>query len=493
MPQKRKGNLTKIREEFAKLADVWYGMLIENTQKERAVSIDDVLWNLYVEIIREKPTAYVHGFYMEDSKMFAVISDEGKLYRAAIKFKKDGAVIGEEWFEVEMKFESTERSSDADISTAQLVAEQRKPSTYTIWRNKDGRYRWISVSCSAVLNRSGSIDSRDLMDSFIESIEKGADYPYRDFYHLGEQYRTGQADFIAREGYLLVTSGLYDEDNELAEMEIAARQRNPEYWGDSIEFVTSEKADKIEVMEGVEIDIYNHGVLMAISTLPEENAAALFTGHTELEEVTRMNDREFAALVKMYDGDEEKAQAFIDGITPTNREIVEDGYVARSTDELEAEAETEKPAESDETEEEDVEAETESEDEDVTELVIDDADLPALREALFEDPRIQALFEVPALIVAIAGEMDTLTQTLAERDESITHLMDAMEGLERSEDAKKKEWSDDIGTRARNILQVSYRAKENAKTEETDETEQEDPHEKTNAHVKGILEKVPEY
>ena len=453
--------------------------------EKRAVNLDDLLWGVYDQVYERSPWAWINGFYMENEEMFVVIADDGKLYKAGITFSDEEATRDEEWQEVVIDF--VPRSKE-EIDAFRSIVENKRSEETTIWRNKDGRYRWISVSCSAVLNRSGSIDSRDLMDSFIAAIASGAEYPMRDFYHLGEQFRTGQTDFVAREDYLLITSGLYDEDNELAEQEIAARLKDPDYWGDSIEFVATEEPEALEVMDGVELTVYNKGVLMAISTLPEENAAALFTSQTNLEEVTRMNDNEFAALVKLYDDDEEKAQAFMDSIAPTNRKVEDEKLVARNSKDPEVDPETETPGEADEPEEDDVEAETEGEDEVVTELEIDEKTLPALRDAIFDDERFQALLETPALIVALAGEVSSFSDQLAERDATIQELSDRLDGVELSDDEKKEEWSQDIGEKARDIVKITYRAKVDKDTDE-----EEDPVSDSDERANEVLKKIPNY
>jgi cation transport regulator ChaB len=474
----------KLRNSFRKLADEFYSMFV--TPEKRAASLDDLLWSIVDQVYNRSPMAWVNGFYMDGENMFVVIADDGKLYKAGISFSDNEATLDEEWQEVVIEFVPRDQKI---VSTGiQTVVENKRLEYTTIFRNKDDRYRWISVSCSAVLNRSGAIDSRDLMDSFIEAIASGAEYPMRDFYHLGEQFRTGQTDFVAREGYLLITSGLYDEDNELAEQEIEARLKDPDYWGDSIEFVATEEPEQLEVMDGVELTVYNKGVLMAISTLPEENAAALFTSQTNLEEVTRMNDNEFAALVKLYDDDEEKAQAFLDGIAPTNDKVKNEKLVARNSKEPEVDPETETPDETVESDEEEVEVEAEGEDEIVTELEIDEETLPALRDAIFVDERFQALLETPALIVALAGEVSTFSDQLAERDATIKELSDRLDGIERSDDEKKKEWSQDIGEKARNLVNVNYRPRD-----DKDSDKEKDPVSDVKEHTDKILERVPKY
>ena len=478
MPDK-KSILAQFQEAVTKVTNLFH------EPEERATSLDDLLWNVYEQVYDRAPMAWINGFYMESGEMFVVIADEGKLFKAGIAFGDEAATLDDNWEEVVIDF--VPRSKEELEGIRSIVDNKNAEATHIV-RMKDGRYRWVSVSCSAVLNRSGAIDSRDLMDSFIESIERGASYPIRDFFHLGEQFRTGQTDFISREGYLLITSGLYDQDNELADYEVKARLKDPSYWGDSIEFIATEEPETLEVMDGVELTVYNKGVLMAISTLPEENAAALFTSQTNLEEVTRMNKRTYDAFVKLLDGDEEKAQAFLEGIEPTNRQIEDEDLVARESEEPEVEPETETPDETVESEEDEVEVEAEGDDEVVTQLEIDEDTLPQLREAIFDDDRFQALLETPALIVSLAGDVSALTDQIAERDSTIQELTERLAAVERSDAEKREEWSLDIGEKARNVVNLSYRPKRDKDTDAV-----EDPVSDTDAHVDEILKRVPKY
>jgi len=470
--------------------DKFYTMLKDffSSTEKRAMSLDDLLYGLYDDVYERSPMAYINGFYVNDGKLFTVIADNGKLFKAGITLEGQEANLDEEWEEVVIDF--TPRSGLEHEQIREIIENKNKEYTQ-IMRQDNGRWRWVSISCSAVLNRVGAIDSRELMNSFIHAIDAGAEYPYRDFFHLGEQFRTGQADYIAREGYLLITSGLYDEDNELAELEIAARNKDPEYWGDSIEFITAENPELVEVMDGVEIPVYNSGVLRAISTLPEKDAAALFTSQTNLEEVTRMNDREFAAFKKLFGDDEEKARAFLDRtVDPTNRQIEGDNFVARTSEEPEVEPVTETPVEPVEAVEDEVPVETEGGNEVVTELELDEASLPILRAAIFDDARIQALLETPTLLVNLAGQVENLSDQLSEKDKTIADLTARLEDVERSEAEKQEEWSQEVGEKARSKISLTYRARKDK--DETPDNEV-DYQTEIDTKVAKILENVPKY
>ena len=468
-------------------------------KEKRAVSIDDVLWRLYIDIMDDRPMAYVNGFYMEDSKLFAVISDGGKLYRAAIKFKGQDAYVSEDWYEVVLEFNPSEsRDKKKLIELARSISTRGKNST-TIQRTEDDKWRWISISCSAVLNRSGSIDSRELMDSFIRHIEEGEAYPHREFYHMGEQYRTGQTDYVARDGYLLITSGIYD-DNKLAELEIEARLTDPDYWGDSIEFLPVSEPEMLEVMDGVEIVIYNDGILRSISTLPEKEAAALFTSETTLEEVNRMSltDKAWTALVKLFKGDEDEAKKWLeDNTDPTNRQITEEELVAREKavqereealekgdDDLDPEANLDPEADpvvdpdADDTDNAD-DDDSDADDND-KEFEIDEDLIPVLQEAILTDKRFEALLQIPDMLVP-------LVEQVTEISEKVSAFEDRVAEMERSDEEKQDAWSKDLGKKARQVVTVNYRAKKDAEDDDEEETTD------TAAHVKEILKDVPKY
>ncbi len=485
-----------------KLGNFIKDLLVDKEQK-RARSIDDVLWQLYWVIQDERPNAYVNGFYMEDGKMFVIISDSGKLYRASIKFKGQEAYVDDEWYEVVLEFNPTEeRGIERLTELARSISRNKSQNSTTILRTKDNKWRWISISCSAVLNRSGAIDSRELMDSFIRHIEEGEAYPHREFYHMGEQYRTGQCDFVARDGYLLITSGIYD-DSKLAEYEIAARQADPDYWGDSIEFQPTSEPEMLEVMDGVEIAIYNDGVLRSISTLPENEAAALFTSET-LEEVNRMTltDKAKEAWYKLFGDDEVAADKWLeDNTDPTNRQIDKDKLVVRkkkddadddtqNRDDADLDPEADKTdvepdVEPDEADTDPADADTSDADKDddtQTEFEIPEELLPVLAESILADERFKSLFQIPALLVPLVEQITGV----AEKVDSIEErLLD----VERSDKAKQESWSQDVPVKARQIVKINYRAKVDA--DDADDAEDEEL--SSDEKAKEVLKKIPEY
>ena len=251
---------------------------------------------------------YFVDMYYDNGGLYALYTDQGRLYRYPVIVQNDDVMLGER---------------------LQVMEVHQPVQTRTIVRQQDdGKYRWFSVSGTAVLNRSGEIDSRALFDSFVQHAEETGEYPIRQFYHQGKAFRTGQADYLARDGYCYITSGLYD-DTPLAKAEITARQREPDYWGDSIGFFSLD-AELTEIGNGIRIPAHQRGINKEISTLPESEAAHLFT-RTEVQ--MALEGREWEAFLRLWDGDEEKARQWLDSNPDArNRAIEENGMITRETD-----------------------------------------------------------------------------------------------------------------------------------------------------------------
>jgi hypothetical protein len=290
--------------------------VIELAERQKRALSQSQLWSIVYEKLDE-----IYGwdywpmdiYYDAEGMPFVVVAVGGKLFRHSIVLDEDMTTIGEA-IPVVQDFIPTART------------------TTTIERMTNGRWRWFSVSASSVLNRVGEIDSRDLFDSFVAHAEETGEYPVRMFYHSGLDFRTGQADFLARDGNLYITSGLYDE-TEIAEREVKARQKEPEWWGDSIGYLPTDKPELLEVAEGVTIPVYKRGINKEISTLPETEAANLFTANTELLEKRRamLTGKQKEAFIKIFDDDEDAANAWLDEHAEArNRAIKEDGLVTRS-------------------------------------------------------------------------------------------------------------------------------------------------------------------
>jgi len=383
----------------------------------RAVSLDDINYQVYEVAYRQYPEAYCHSVYLDsDNSMFAVLSQDGKLYKAAIE-TMDGEMSLGELVEVEQEFVPVQ--------------------TRTIIRQTDnGQYRWFSQSATSVLNRVGEIDSRELFDSFVQHIEETGEYPIRQFYHQGEQFRTGQCDFVARDGNVLITSGLYDTDNVLAQKEIEAIQSEPDYWGESIGYKPLD-GEMLRSSDDIKIPVYTRGILKEVSFLPEKYAANLYTIINSME-VNRMALKGTVkeTFDKLFGDDNDAAESFLENVDETNRSIDEAGMITRAEDE---EPEKEPvPAEAKEIEVTD----------DVIEAVV-------TRMQAIEN---EELVKLRTLTGELVEAIDTANQTIAGLTEQLATAETRLIALEQQEQEKKREYLEDVPRK--NTVRTIYKPRQ---------------------------------
>lgn len=390
---------------------------------ERALSVNDVAMRLYEHM---PEMAWLHDIYFDDEGgVFAVYSNEGRLYRMSVSISGDDVVpgMGEE-----------------------VVIDFRPTSRTTVVRQANGRARWFSISSTAVLNRVGEIDSREMYDSFIQHAKETGEYPYRCFFHQGEQFRTGQCDFLARDGYVYITSGLYD-DNDIAMAEIEALERDKEYWGESIKFMPTSPPEIVEI-DGVEIPVYTRGVQIEVSLLPERKAAAWFT---TVQEVYTMNEQIKAELLRLYGGDEERMSAFLSTVEETNRAIEDGELIARADGETVEDDEEEVETSNTETDVGDTEVET-------TEVEMDEETLSLIVEQVEQSVNAR-LDSITATLEQLARSIEDTAGAITDLDQRIsqnaTKYDQRLRELEVSEEEKIDRLAADMPKRS--LTRVTYR------------------------------------
>lgn len=362
---------------------------------------------------------YMMDIYAEDDgTLYALCTDRGKLYRHQLSVDDDNVMLGER---------------------VQVMESHQPVATRTVVRQQaDGRWRWFSVSGTAVLNRSGEIDSRELFDSFVRHAEETGINPIRMFYHQGQVsregkpdeqarlFRTGQADYLARDGFCYITSGLYD-DTPLAQAEVRARQANPDFWGDSIGFWPwdmSHPYELTQIADGISIPMYRDGLNVEITTLPEAEASHLFTR----TEVTRrmLDQKAWEAFVKLWDGDEEKARQWLEqNPQARNRAIEQGGLITRQ--------DGEQPPE---------------------EIEVGEEVITAVVQAVVESETVKGLQ------TKLAEAETQLTQRATEVTElkaAVTKLVARLEKLEGKQAAVEQQAEDDTPARLRQQTRVVYR------------------------------------
>jgi hypothetical protein len=278
---------------------------------ERAMSISEV-YNAVAGKLQElegdgllNKFANLMDVFSGPNEMYAIVAQEGKLLRMDISITEQDDLLLSVPRPVKVEFIPTGRC--------------------TVKRQADGKYRITSVACTAILNRDGEIDTTELFDDFIARIDSGkAEYPELDFFHV-DGLEIGKCDFIARDGYALITSGVFYED-DFSQKVARGLEASGEKWGQSITFFPY-KSEEMNV-SGVKIRANTRGVLHKVAVLPEDKAAALFTSVKTKTRGKNMNKDIMEALRDLgltEDEIEEQAQR-ADGI---NRAVDSEGMVAR--------------------------------------------------------------------------------------------------------------------------------------------------------------------
>jgi hypothetical protein len=309
--------MNKLQELFKDVADAFE----RHAGKNRAASMGDI-WTFVQDQLNAEnaldpnyvaphetpdggyvpgsPQSWVIDIYLNDKGTFALVTkSDGKLYKVPVTVGKDNVITTGEYIEVFME-------------ALPVTGRQVK-----VIRTATGQVRWFALpACTAVLNRSGEIDSRALFDSFQDHVMRTGEYPILDFYHMGESIPLGVADWVARDDVAYCASGVF-YDTPIARAAAKSLEDNPDYWGLSIAYAPTSEPAKIRTTEGIEIPVYNTGINRFISLLPENAAASILTSISTAEEKKRMNEKVLEALRKLTGNDPalvEEFQLKIDGV-----------------------------------------------------------------------------------------------------------------------------------------------------------------------------------
>lgn len=387
----------------------------ETPEEERAIAMADVRDALYAKIAEMDEYVFVHDLYMEAGEWFAVYSSNGKLYQMPLTITGTDVSFGTP-SEVEAKFAPVEARSSFSIS-----------------RQADGKLRWFAVACSAVLNRVGEIDSTALFDSFVAHVSETGEYPELRFYHL--PVRFGVADWIARDGWLLLASGSLDEEQPYVRAFADAVTNGRGKWGISVGYQATSEPKRMAIADGVSVPVFEAGILREMSILLEADAAALLTSITETE-VYRMNKAAKEAVLTMFgEGRAEEAEAFIEDVDGRNRSIEDVGMVKRDGGTA-TETPVQEPVETPEPEE--------------REIVLDEAAIAGIADRVRDGMDAQ----VNSLFLPLQADFSDLSK-------AVTALSERIAGLEKGEEERKREFQADMP--ARGEIRATYRPREDKK------------------------------
>ena len=296
------------------------------TNASRAMSLRRIYWAVQDELVRlssnEEAWSQLLDVYEENGQMYALLSQDGKLYRSYIALGEDDVKLGE-WMQV------TEIHPAITAKPADGLA--RAKNSLMVMRQVDGRYRWVAQAATAILNRVGEIDSTKLFDNFVKRAHDTGTLPTLQFYHLGTATRLGEADFLAREGVVYINSGLFDDTPEAKIAAETLMNDQGGYWGTSIRYVPRESPQLVEIARGIKIPVYNDGIHIETSILPERRAAAWFTAIGATEEVIRMRKEIKDELLKLLGSNQELADQIEARVDCTNERAAGEGMISRET------------------------------------------------------------------------------------------------------------------------------------------------------------------
>jgi hypothetical protein len=413
---------------------------------KRAISGWDMMDQVYAQLDHldgDLAHAWPVDIYLDGGQLYMVVTSEGKLFRATIKVEEStNAVMLGEWQQIKVEH---------------VPLENR----IVVHRQADGKWRFVVIANTAILNRVGEIDSMTLFDSFIQRIEDTGQYPFVTFYHVTEpeealaMFRLGQCDFVARDGPVYINSGLLDEKAPLGPEVIRALEKEPERWGTSIAYKPWSAPEMAEI-GGVRIPVYDDGEHVELSLILEEDAAALYTAVRQ--EVCRMDPRiakglealglteeRISEFAKLVDGVKDRVRA--EGLI-TRTEEGEPGPEAAPEATPEPADQTVAAAASEET------PETEE-----VNVVLDESALPGLAAGLLDTDAFQQV------LVPIVDSIKDISKKLEEAVASLAQVQtDAMAGvesrliqLEKTDDEKRRDWEADLPAK-RTIINVTHRA-----------------------------------
>ena len=382
--------MSKLKDLFHQITTLFSPYI----EQERATSwgqiysqVDSSLWNSDSGI-------YLHEIYNNDAgDTYAIGSREGKLFRASVVTVGGEATVGE-WTPVEVQH----------VPVSEGV---------TVFRQEDGRYRWAGISCTAILNKDSEIDSTALFDHFVARFEKRdlAQSPVRlDFYH--EDIFFGEVDYVARDGYALITSGLF-YDTEIGRAAAQGLEADPDYWGQSIFYHPSAAPALIDIGDDIQFPVWEDGELERVALLPRDRASAWFT--TINTRSIEMNPKVLDALRRLIG--EDKAESLAGQTDDINKRVVDEEMIARKNQD-----QTPDP----------VAPDPEPEPEPVAPVAADLSAAP---------PDVVVIREMRTQQTEMLAVLETLTLTL---DQFVADIQARMVNLEASEQERREAWVSDL-------------------------------------------------
>lgn len=232
-----------------------------------------------------------------DAYLIAAQGDD--YYRVA--YTEDGGEFEfanpDEWVDVENTW--------VDVPVSEKSVNE---SSFAIFKQADGKYRWTTISSSAYKDRDGEIASLKAQEDDIARMDASGDYGVLRWWHMGGygpaveggDYTTfkafdgadlGVCDFSAMHGKMRIETGTF-YDNEVAE----SLKDHVGELGVSIAFShPASQPDAAKVLSNIHT--------FERSLLPNEKASNLFTSIPVIEKETKMDSTKEAKLKELIGSD----------------------------------------------------------------------------------------------------------------------------------------------------------------------------------------------
>lgn len=429
--------------------DSVFGLAGVEPPTERAVAMNEVYNKvseaMYLADYAEEEFTYIVDMYYDDTNnnFFLLAIRNGDVLRMDISYENGEVMLGE-FTPVVIPDSLTARNNNLRV-----------------YRTKEGKRRWLQIASVATLNRVGEIDGTRLYDSFIAYADVTRNFPILNIYHLGPNSRVGQADLLARDEFVYLASGEFDDTPFADAVYNTLLNDETGYWGNSIEFDSYESYIENFDLDGINLQCRVHtvGINTAISILPERDAASLLTTYQRVNRGENMNARTKEALLELFK-DPSLVEEFEEVVGRANG--VAANSISRSA--VEPDEEVVEAVEPEEAELEEVETEEEVEQPEETEETEEVEEVEEVETLVVElgEHFVSDLAESEEFRAALeSGIEKSLNSRLAQLEERMKDLETQTEQL-RSKTEEVRDWADDIPATKTKRAVVSYRARNNA-------------------------------
>jgi hypothetical protein len=184
-----------------------------------------------------------------------------------------------------------------------VVSWKNEPadSLFITKQQEDGRWRWVTISSTAFLDKEQEIVSTEGIAKSVERSEDGQSYGPMLYWHE-PSIVLGECDFQAQDGLCLIESGLW-HNNEVGEAARKAVGGNIGGWGVSIGFLPLLGSDNEIVNGRVATVVWKDIQIVERSVLPSTQAATWYSSIVNKSTEDIMDTRKRDALVELLGED----------------------------------------------------------------------------------------------------------------------------------------------------------------------------------------------